>query len=88
MQGIWRAQGMFTRIPGSLLEESGKCYYFDIPGNSEEDSGEYSRRFPGNAQEDSRECWQRFSRMLKKIEHFIMQLNENRIKGYIIVCKS
>ena len=22
--------------------------------------------------------------MLKKIEHFVMQLNENRIKGYIL----
>ena len=39
---------------------------------------------PGNVPEDSGECWQRFSRMLKKIERFIMQLNENRIKGYIL----
>ena len=38
---------------------------------------------PGNVPEDSGECWQRFSRMLKKIERFIMQLNENRMKGYI-----
>ena len=42
------------------------------------------KRIPGNAQEDSEECWQRFSRILKKIERFIMQLNENRIKGYIL----
>ena len=62
-----------------------------IPGNVEKYSGEFSKRFRGMFEEiagivseDSRECWQRFSRMLKKIEHFIMQLNENRIKGYIL----
>ena len=31
-------RGMFTRIPGNLLEDSGECYYFNIPGNVEEDS--------------------------------------------------
>ena len=62
-----------------------------IPGNVRKDSGECSKRFRGmfeeilgNAQEDSEECWQRFSKILKKIERFIMQLNENRIKGYIL----
>ena len=62
-----------------------------IPGIVEEYSGEYLKRFrgmfeeiPGNVPEDSGECWQRFSRMLKKIERFIMQLNENRTKGYIL----
>ena len=25
--------GMFTRIPGNLLEDSGECYYFNIPEN-------------------------------------------------------
>ena len=62
-----------------------------IPGNVRRDSGECLKRFrgmfeeiPGNVPEDSGECWQRFSRILKKIERFIMQLNENRIKGYIL----
>ena len=62
-----------------------------IPGNVRRDSGECSKRFwgifekiLGNVSKDSGECWQRFSRMLKKIERFIMQLNENRIKGYIL----
>ena len=62
-----------------------------IPGNVQEDLGESSARFwgmfekiPGNAAEDSEECWQRFSKILKKIARFIMQLNENRIKGYIL----
>ena len=62
-----------------------------IPGNVRRDSGECLKRFrgmfeeiPGNVPEDSGECWQRFSRMLKKIERLIMQLNENRIKGYIL----
>ena len=91
MRGMRGTRGMFTRIPGNLSEDSGKCYYFNIPGNVEEDSGECSRRFrgmfeeiPGNVPEDSGECWQRFSRMLKKIERLIMQLNENRIKGYLL----
>ena len=58
---------MFTRIPRNLLEDSGKCYYFNIPGNVRRDSGEYSRRFremfekiPENAQEDFRESKFRF----------------------------
>ena len=62
-----------------------------IPWNVPEDPGEWSKRIrgmfkkiPGIAQEDSEECWQRFSKILKKIERFIMQLNENRIKGYIL----
>ena len=41
-------RGMFTRIPGNLLEDSGECYYF--PGNVQEDSehsGECSK-IPGN----------------------------------------
>ena len=33
-------RGMFTRIPGNLLEDSGECCYFIIPGNVDEDSGE------------------------------------------------
>ena len=37
-----------------------------------------------NVEKDSGECWQRFSRMLKKIERFIMQLSENRINGYVL----
>ena len=40
MRGIRGARGMFTRIPGNLLEDSGECYYFNIPGNVPEDSGE------------------------------------------------
>ena len=88
MQRMRGTRGMFTRIPGNLSEDSGKCCYFNIPGNVEEDSGECSKRFqgmlvkiPGNAREDSREYWQKYSRMLKRTERFIMQLNENRIKG-------
>ena len=54
---------MFTRIPVNLLEDSGECCYFIIPGNVEEDSEKCSRRFlgmfekiPGNVSEDSGEC--------------------------------
>ena len=89
MQRMRGMRGMFTRIPGNLSEDSGKCYYFNIPRNVEEDSGKCSKRFqgmlvkiPGNAREDSREYWQKYSRMLKRTERFVMQLNENRIEGY------
>ena len=40
-------RGMFTRIPGNLLEDSGECYYLNIPGNVQEDFGECSKRFRG-----------------------------------------
>ena len=40
MRGMQGTRGMFTRIPGNLLEDSGECYYFNIPGNVPEDSGE------------------------------------------------
>ena len=63
MQRTRGTRGMFTRITGNLLEDSGECYSFNIPGNVQEDSGEYSRRFremfkkiPGNVKEDSEEC--------------------------------
>ena len=53
MQGT---RGMFTMIPGNLLEDSGECSHFSIPGNAQEDSGECFRKFrgmfkkiPGNA---------------------------------------
>ena len=81
MRGIRGTRGMFTRIPGNLLEDSGECYYFkiprnvkEVPGNVQEDSGECSIRFWGvfkkiqrNVQEDSGECSKRFREMCKKI---------------------
>ena len=80
MRGMRRTQGMFTRIPGNFLEDSRECYYFNIPRNVEEDSGnvpedssECSREFrgmfekiPGNFQEDSGECSRGFRGMFKK----------------------
>ena len=63
MRGMRGTRGMFTRIPGNLLEDSRECYYFNIPGNVRKDSGECSRRFrgmlkkiPGNVPEFSGEC--------------------------------
>ena len=60
MQGT---RGMFTKIPGNLLEDSGKSSHFSIPGNAREDSRECSRRLwgtslkiPGNVIKDSGEC--------------------------------
>ena len=40
MQEMQGKQGMFIRIPANLLEDSGKCYYYSIPGNAEDNSGE------------------------------------------------
>ena len=37
MRGVRGTREMFTRIPGNLLEDSGKCHYFNIPGNVEKD---------------------------------------------------
>ena len=63
MREMLGTRGMFTRIPGNVLEDSGECSFSNIPGNVQEDSGECSRRFRGmlkkilgNAQEDSGEC--------------------------------
>ena len=39
------------------------------------------KKIPKNVSKGSGECWQRILRMLKKIGRFMMQLNENRIKG-------
>ena len=38
--GMQGTQGMFTRFPGNLLQDSGECSYFSITGNAREDSGE------------------------------------------------
>ena len=74
MRGMRETWGMLTRIPGNLIEDFKECYYFNIPDNVEEDSGEYSRTFRemfekilGNAQEDSEECSRRFQGMFKNI---------------------
>ena len=40
-------RGMFTRIPGNLIEDSGECYYFNIPRNVQADFGKCSKRFRG-----------------------------------------
>ena len=37
--GMRGMRGMFTRIPGNLLEDFGECSHFSIPGNVREDSG-------------------------------------------------
>ena len=71
MQAMQGTQGMFTRIPGNLLEGSGECSHFTIPRNALENSGECSRTFrgrtfPGMFQKikDSGECSRRFREML------------------------
>ena len=36
MQGM---RGMFTWIPGNLLDDSAECYHLNIPRNVREDTG-------------------------------------------------
>ena len=67
MRGMLGTREMFIRTPENLLEDSGECYYFNIPGNVPQDSGECSKRFrgmskkiPGNVREDSGESKFRF----------------------------
>lgn len=38
---------MFTRIPGTHLEDSENWYHIEIPGDIEEDSGECLKVFQG-----------------------------------------
>ena len=80
MRGIQETRGMFTRIPGNPLEDSGECSHFSIPGNVREDSGECYRRFrvmfqiiPGNVPEDSGECSRRFREMFGKIPENVQE---------------
>ena len=71
-------RGMFTRIPGNLLKDSGECVYFNIPGNVRRDSGECSRRFRGmfkeilgNVKEDFGESKFRFRFILWNLAYFL-----------------
>ena len=78
---IYKTGGMPTKILGNLLEDSGECSHFSVPGNAREDSGNVikdsrkcSKRFqgmfekiPGNVIKDSGECSRRFRGMLSKI---------------------
>ena len=70
MRGMQGTRGMFTRIPGNLLEDSGNVIILTfqgmfqrIPGNVEEDFWKCSRGFrgmfhkiPGNVRRYSGEC--------------------------------
>ena len=64
MRGMQGTMRMFTEILGNLLEDSGECSHFSVPGNSRKDSGECLRRFrgmfkkiPGNVPGDFGECY-------------------------------
>ena len=47
MRGMQGTRGMSTKIPGNLLEDSGECSHFSIPGNVIKNSEKFSRRFWG-----------------------------------------
>ena len=66
MRGMQGTRGMFTMIPGNLLEDSWECSHISITGNAREDSGECSRRFEdyGSVQEDTMECSRKLRGML------------------------
>ena len=72
--GMRGMREMFTRVPGNLLKDSGEYYYFNIPANVPEASGERWRRFwgmfrriPVHVPQDSGECSKRFRRMFEEI---------------------
>ena len=73
MRGMHGTRGMFTMIPGNLLEDSGECSHFSIPGNVQENSGE--------CYQCSGECLERFRRMFRKIagNAFNFKINQNHI---------
>ena len=56
MQAMRGTRGMFTRIPGNLLHDSGECstrfrgMFEEIPWNVRRDSEKCSRRFRGMLQ--------------------------------------
>ena len=58
-KGMREMRGMFSTIPGNLLEDSGECYYFNIPG--------MLKKIPGNVGKFSGERWRRFRERLAKI---------------------
>ena len=64
VRGMQGTRGMFTRIPGNLLEDSGECSHFSIPGNVPEDSGECYQRFRGMFEKIPGECSGRYRGML------------------------
>ena len=47
LRAMLGTRGMFTRILGNLLEDSGECSHFSIPGSTRKDSGVFSRKFRG-----------------------------------------
>ena len=63
MWGMQGRQGMFTKIPGNLLEDSREYFHFTIPRNSRKDFEE----IPRNVREDSGECSRRFWGMFQEI---------------------
>ena len=69
--GFW---GISWRILGNVIILTFRGMFQRIPGNVEEDSGEYSRAFrgmlkkiPGNVRRDSGECSKRFRGMFEEI---------------------
>ena len=67
MRGMQGTRGMFTRIPGNLLEDSGEYYYFNIPGNVPKDSGECSKGFRGVLKKIPGNIRRRFQGIFEKI---------------------
>ena len=67
MREMRAKRGMFTRIPGNFLEDSGECHYFNILGNVPEDSGE---------------CWRRFRGMFKRIPQNVPEHSGEISRGF------
>ena len=84
MRGMRGTRGMFTRIPGNLLEDSAECYCFNIPGNVPGDSGECSRRFRGVLKKVSRNLNLDLFCEILLIFYQILQIKCEKTKGYFL----
>ena len=84
MRGMRGTRGMFTRIPGNLLEDSAECYCFNIPGNVPGDSGECSRRFRGVLKKVSRNLNLDLFCEILLIFYQILQIKYEKTKGYFL----
>ena len=73
MRGMQGTRGMFTRIPGNLLEDSGNVIILTFQG--------MFQRIPGNVEEDSWECSRGFRGMFHKIPGNVLRGMVKKIPG-------
>ena len=80
MRGMQGTRGMSTGIPGILLQDSGECSHYSLPGNAQD----YERllKIPRNVPEDSGECYQRFRGIFGKIPGNVVKDSGEFSRGF------